>query len=391
MTRPRTLRQRVVLAFCGMTAAACLLFGGLSFLFAYVVEDQIFAALLENEAAHLTGGAAQPRLPFVTLHRQWSEVPAEVREGGSPDAREVGGGEGRHYHVLRVALPEGDAWLVAEVSSLLVVRRLRGRLLSILIQATGIVLLGSLVIAALVASRSVRQLTSLVDAVERNRVSSAEVTDHEVRVLARALEDALARVETLLQREKAFVGDVSHELRTPVAVIRGAAELLERRELDPAAASQVRRIRDAAQSGEEIIELLLALAREETAEEERTSIPLLAVTEKLILRQSQLHEYGDAEVTLEIDPQTRVVAPRTAVEVVLSNLIVNALRHAGGAVVITGDESAVTVRDGGRGIETVGRRRGIGLNLVRRLCDVCGFTLNIESSENGTTATVTFV
>jgi two-component sensor histidine kinase len=60
-------------------------------------------------------------------------------------------------------------------------------------------------------------------------------------------------------------------------------------------------------------------------------------------------------------------------------------------VVITGDESAVTIRDGGRGIETVGRKRGIGLNLVRRLCDVCGFSLNIESSESGTTATVTFV
>lgn len=388
--RARTVRRRVVLAFCGVTAAACLVFGALSFVLVYVVEDEFFAALLANEAAHVAGGAARPRLPFVTLHRDWSGVPAEVRAGGTPRAREVAGRDGRHYHVRRVTLDGRDAWLVAEVSSLLVVRRMRATLLTVLIPATAAVLLASLAVATLVARRSVRQLTSLVEAVEQNRVSSASVTDHEVRVLATALEESLARVHALLQREQSFVGDVSHELRTPVAVIRGAAELLERRELDPTAAAQVRRIRDAARSGEEIIELLLALAREETAHEEPSSIPLLALAEKLVLRHAGLPGQTGAEVAVDIAPQTRVVAPRTAVEAVLSNLISNALRHGGGAVAVTGDERAVMVRDRGRGVDGDGGRRGIGLNLVRRLCGVCGFGLTIESSEHGTTATVRF-
>lgn len=87
--RTRTLRQRVVLALCGVTAAVCLLFGALSFVFVYVVEDEFFAALLANEAAHVAAGAAQPRLPFVTLHRDWNDVPAEVRAAGTPRSREV--------------------------------------------------------------------------------------------------------------------------------------------------------------------------------------------------------------------------------------------------------------------------------------------------------------
>lgn len=390
MTRVRTLRRRVVVALCAVTASVCVLFGALSFVFVYVVEDEFFAALLANEAAHVEREGDPPRLPFVTLHHHWHDVPAEVRAGGTPGAREVAGRDGRHYHLRRVVLRDGEAWLVAEVSALLVVRRMRPTLLTILIPAMAGVLLASSLVAALVARRSVRQLTTLVDAVQQNRVSAANVTDHEVRVLATALEDALARVHALLQREKAFVGDVSHELRTPVAVIRGAAELLERRELDPTAAAQVRRIRDAARSSEEIIELLLALAREETAHEERTAIPLLALVEKLVLRHRELLGRPDASIAIDVAPQTRIVAPRTAVEVVLSNLIANALRHGGGAIAITGDEASIAVRDGGRGLEGDGSRRGIGLNLVRRLCDVCRFALAIDSSEKGTVATIHF-
>jgi signal transduction histidine kinase len=382
MTRARTLRRRVVVAMVAFTATVCMLYGALAFLFVYVVEDEFFAALLENEAAHVsTDPAARPRLPFVTLYRDWNDVPAEVRMGGTPRSREIAGRDGRHYHVRRIALADGEAWLVAEVSSLLVVRPMRAELLTILLPATALVLLGSSLVAWLVARRSVRQLTSLVDAVQQNRLPfDRELTDGEVRVLADALEEALGRVHALLQREKAFVGDVSHELRTPVAIIRGAAELLERRELDATAAAQVRRIRDAARSSEEIIALLLALAREETAAEARTPIALLGLVEKLVLRH-------DAAVEIDIAPRTRIVAPPTAAEIVISNLLANALHHGGGVVHISGDERSITIRDRGRGFADADRR-GLGLQLVRRLCEVCGFALTIESSETGTTATL---
>lgn len=376
-----TLRRRILLAVVTFTASVCLLYGALAFLFVYVVEDEFFAALLENEAAHVSTDG-RPRLPFVTLYRDWNDVPAEVRLGGTPRSREIAGRDGRHYHVRRIALADGDAWLVAEVSSLLVVRPMRAELLTILLPATALVLLCSSLLAWFVARRSVRQLTSLVDAVQQQQLPfNRSFSDHEVRVLADALEDALARVHTLLQREKAFVGDVSHELRTPVAIIRGAAELLERRELDATAAAQVRRIREAARSSEEIIALLLALAREETAAEERIAIPLLALVEKLVLR----HE---ADVEIDISPRTRIVAPPTAVEIVLSNLLANALRHGGGVVRISGDERSITIRDHGPGLASADPR-GLGLQLVRRLCDVCGFTLTLTSSESGTTAVVT--
>ena len=390
MTRPRTLRRRVVVAMVSFTASVCLIFSVLSFVFAYVVEDEFFAALLANEAAHIAQGGMKPQLPFVALYRAWGDVPEEVRNGGRPGSREIAGREGRHYHLRRVQLAGGDVWLVAEVSSLLVVRPMRAELLTILLPATLILLLAGSVIAGFVARRSVRQLSSLVEAVHRNAVSSASITDQEVRVLAEALEAALARVHALLVREKAFTGDVSHELRTPLAVIRGAAELLERRELDAPASAQVRRIRDATRSSEEIVEMLLALAREETPREEKALIPLLALTERLVLRHRELLPSADAEVDIDIAPQTRILAVPTAAEVVISNLISNAMRHGAPTIGIKGDETSIAVSDRGHGLDSTISHRGIGLNLVRRLCDICGFKLVIESSQRGTTAKVSF-
>jgi signal transduction histidine kinase len=273
---------------------------------------------------------------------------------------------------------------------------MRGTLLAILLPATAVVLLLGAAVAGLVARRSVRQLTELASEVERSDASpppelGLNATDHEVRVLATALRDAFERAHSLLEREKAFVGDVSHELRTPTAVIRGAAELLDRRELDSTARAQVGRILDAVRSSEEIIGLLLALARQETAHEAAAPIPLLALVETLVVRHRELLGRANVNVRVDIAPQMQVIAPAAASEVVISNLITNSLRHGGETITITGSDRSLEIHDNGGGLATAGSdARGIGLNLVRRLCHVCGFALTLESTAKGTTATVTF-
>lgn len=409
MSRNPTMRRRVVASLVLLSVAICLVYGSLAFVFVYSVEDEFFSSLLEVEAEQIlreesAGRDAHPRLPFITRHDGWESVPPDLRTGASsPDAREVSGDDGRHYHIHRVALPGGDVWLVAEVGSLLVVRPMRTTLLKILIAATALILVFSTVVAILIARRIVAQLTALVEVVERPTPPfphhfSRGVTDYEVRVLADALEAAFTRVESLLEREQAFVGDVSHELRTPLAIIRGAAELLAAGELAPTARAQLARILDAAGSSEEIIQLMLALAREETAHEEVVEIPLLSFVEKLILRHRDLAGREDIEISVDIAPHLRVLAPRAAAEVIISNLIANALRHGGGSVEIHVKDRTLEVRNGGRADVTAefgqGPTRsspaGIGLNLVRRLCAASGLTLTFESSASGTTALVQF-
>ncbi len=407
MSGNSSMRRRVVTSLVILAAAICLVYSSLAFMFVYVVEDRFFSSLLEVEAEHMrreqmAGRDALPRLPFITRYDAWESVPPEVRtRAESSGAREVSGEDGRHYHLRRVAFPEGDVWLVAEVGSLLIVRPLRTTLLKILIPATALILLCSVIVAILIARRTVGQLTTLVEGVERRSLPlpkdfSRGITDHELRVLADALEASFTRVQSLLEREKAFVGDVSHELRTPLAVIRGAAELLAAGELAPAARAQLGRILDAAGSSEEIIELMLALAREESVHEEAAELPMLAFVETLLLRHRHLAGRGDIEISVDISPQMRVLAPRAAAEVIISNLITNALRHGERSVEISGKERTLLVRNGGKdslhGADGPMLRpsAGIGLNLVRRLCEASGLELSFESSAESTSASVEF-
>jgi signal transduction histidine kinase len=74
--------------------------------------------------------------------------------------------------------------------------------------------------------------------------------------------DYLERNERFVERERAFISTASHELRTPIAVITGAAELaLEQPGLPPRARQQLLRVCSTASSMEQLIQLMLVLAR----------------------------------------------------------------------------------------------------------------------------------
>jgi signal transduction histidine kinase len=95
---------------------------------------------------------------------------------------------------------------------------------------------------------------------------------------------------------------------------------------------------------------------------------------------------------VDIPSQMRIVAPTVATDVVLSNLIGNALRHGGGTPIFIGGRGrTISVRNGRRmDDQNRAQRPGIGLNLVRRLCVACGFDLSVVTSEIGTTAEISF-
>ena len=85
----------------------------------------------------------------------------------------------------------------------------------------------------------------------------------EMLVIANALNDYLARNERYVDRERQFIATSSHELRTPMAVIAGAAELaLDGEPVPEGARRQIERILRTARGVEQLIALLLVLARD---------------------------------------------------------------------------------------------------------------------------------
>ncbi len=421
--RATSLRRRIVTAFLATVAVTCLLFGSFGFVIAYAVEDSLFEDTLRDEIAFQQAHwernqtFSRPARDYLALYRTPQQFPSDLRVpfARAPRQREYFGTEGRYYHVARFNLPRGDgpAFAVAEVSRHLVVRPIRGEILRFLGAWSLAILAIAGGIGYWLAARATAPLTRLAAALEGSRhgeiphVAAADFPNNEIGILARSLEQAFDRIRAFVERESAFTRDVSHELRTPLAVIRSSAELVEARdELAPPAKLPMRRIATAARDMERTIDLLLALAREERAEGTQERVELLPLVEAALLDASDRFDGGNHQVEIAIPADASVIANRTGLSLILVNLIGNSFRHAReGRLSIALNKSRLSIVDDGPGIandivaaageaftkgdDSAGY--GLGLGIVRRLCERDAVTFGIETSgADGTAVNLDF-
>lgn len=412
-----SLRRRIIASFLAVTTAACLLFGFFSFLFAYVIEDSLFDDALSEEITHQKaywrqhGALDRPARDYVELYRDPAAFPPDLRGqyGTESDRGEYSGESGRHYHVRKFELPgSGEtAYLVAEVSGHLVVRPLREEMLAFLIVWMAGLLLATGLLGYWLANRATEPLTRLAGILSGTaadqipRVSAQEFPANEIGLLAATLEQAFDRIRAFVEREGRFTRDASHELRTPLAVIRSAAELIEtQRNLPLEISRPMRRISDAAREMEHTIALLLLLAREENSTPQPENVPLLPLVESAVLRASERFDGASQSVSIDVEEYRIVRVNPTAAAIVLDNLVANAFQHSrGGKISIQAQGDELVIADTGPGIpdsvsgmiyqpfakgeDSAGH--GLGLSIVRRLCDRNGIALALECSASGGT------
>src|SRR5690606_12614125 len=115
--------------------------------------------------------------------------------------------------------------------------------------------------------RPLRRLAQRIGAMQpeqrTERIELEPGAGSELVVIADAFNGYLQRNAEFVERERTFINTASHELRTPVAVINGAAELALQATADPATMQrQLQRIQRSAKEMEQLIVLLLALAKD---------------------------------------------------------------------------------------------------------------------------------
>jgi signal transduction histidine kinase len=213
----------------------------------------------------------------------------------------------------------------------------------------------------------------------------------EVRSLAAAFNDMVARVAQLLRSQREFVDDASHELRTPLTALRLRLENLER-DVAAGGKSELEGALHEVERLSAMVGSLLALARAdaEPVASERLDVNCL-IAERVEAWSALATERG---VHLVAEPAPQVVARATGARIaqVLDNLIDNALDvSAPGAAIRIGARAAdgwveLRVRDEGPGLAEEERRRafdrfwrsgdgegtGLGLAIVRTLVHADG-------------------
>lgn len=229
----------------------------------------------------------------------------------------------------------------------------------------------------------------------------------ELGELAYAFEQSLHRLAAFIARERAFTADVSHELRTPLAVIRGAAEVLLADEgRSEKERQRLERIERAVVDMSDLTTALLAMARERD-ESGREPVDMAHLIQETLDKHRYLLASRPVEVVLDIQSRPNLAVDRNLLGILLANLIRNSFTYTErGTVRLILEDERLSVSDTGLGIpsEALGKvflrlykgrtsqGAGIGLSLVKKICDRYGWEITLDSEEGkGTEAVLKFV
>ncbi|TAJ55012.1 MAG: HAMP domain-containing histidine kinase [Nevskiaceae bacterium] len=399
------LRRRLASTLVSLSLLSALLLG-LGFLVVErYIEHATLSDLLERELRSFVGAGTVPEPNEVLGEALRYYRPAL---GGAPPPTVVWAlapglhadvvyEERPHYVLVRRLAPGDTAYLsysdraLSAREQLLWLTLLAGMLLTALL---GWWLSGRL------AQQTLAPLDGLVadlrglDPEQRGARLPAAAHDSELAVITEALNSHMARVDELVERERAFAASASHELRTPLAVILGAAEILDAGQPPPP--PPVARILRSARSALQDLDALLWLSRTD-AVPVAEALPLHERLPALCAAQLDI-----SAVDWQLQPCT-VVAPAGAVTVIVSNLLRNSLRavaQAGrqqpGAVRVRLDSLGLVVDDDGPGIppeelpqvfapRSRGRDggTGMGLYIAATLAQRLRWRLSLENRPEG--------
>jgi signal transduction histidine kinase len=252
------------------------------------------------------------------------------------------------------------------------------------------------------AGRMLHQLEKITRGLQRD--DSAPLNepglDHEVALLADALDQYRTRNRELLAREQEFTANVSHELRTPLTRIRTSAELLtEDAALSGRTKDRAVRIVTAVDAMEARLRGLLFLARE-IALDERRPLELKKYVEASATQVRPACKAAGVRLDIDIPEQAEVEADPALLQLLLDNLIGNAARYTPqGSIAIAWRDGELTVTDTGVGIPAehlahvfdrhyraseLPGGTGLGLSIVKRVCEAHGWECAIGNVEEGT-------
>jgi signal transduction histidine kinase len=296
-------------------------------------------------------------------------------------------------------------------------------LILVLIIAFPLVLIVLYVASSLAASKAIEPVHELIrtasgisDANIGTRLQLPDRHD-ELYKLTGTINDLLTRIESSMLQQKQFTSDASHEIRTPLSAIRGTLEVLIRKPREPQVYEEkIAGIIQQVDRLDHLLEQLLQLARVESgvAIAKSETIMLRKVIDAMWDKWNEAAAVKNIKLHVDVDDDTAVTADRLYLELMLDNLVINALKYGReeGNVFIhwKEDQKTLTVRDDGHGISaehlpnlfnrfyradearsSAVKGTGLGLAIVKKLADLQHIALHAESiPSEGSTFTLRF-
>lgn len=388
-----TIKHRLFITFGSLAAFICLLFTGVTWLFAAVTEDEVLKHLIATEAEYIlqeydkTNQLKQPRADYMQLYNASLVLPEEMLQGYMSNTYEkefyV---HGDNYHIDVFNTPDGEEFYITlNASKLEGLSTLNNMIWSFLLAVSGIVLVLSLLSAWLLSNRSAKPLQQLSRQIEQHEFNEALPSlpvqrRDEIGTLSRAFTSALQRISTLLEREREFTRDVSHELRTPMTQIKNTIQLSRQQPLNT---NEIEVIEHASNELEQTVDVLLALARQENLQ--FSQIKLAPILEKCVLKIFSIHPDVTFNVDIRIDDQFSVYGNKHLVSLLCQNLINNAFYHSkSSTMVIKAQANFISFENALNGQQAKPLYQGLGHGhyLVKRIVEEMSWSVETKKLNN---------
>lgn len=266
-----------------------------------------------------------------------------------------------------------------------------------------VVLAGAAVVGlglARFVTRPLHRLEKAADAVGEGQLDARAPEGEgppEVRSLAVAFNETVAKLSRLLRSQQEFVADASHELRTPLTALRLRLECLPSSPDRDAALHEADRLRA-------LVDGLLTLARADAGAESSAVVDATVLMRERIEAWQPLADEHGVGLVAELDGPLQVRAAPGRLTQVLDNLLANALEAspAGGTVTVSAQVAPPWVElhlcDEGPGLAPEQRARafdrfwragsggggsGLGLAIVKRLVAADEGEVALDETEGG--------
>ncbi len=268
----------------------------------------------------------------------------------------------------------------------------------------------------LVIGRGLRPLQALGQQVTLREPANLSALDasevpREVAPLVNSLNLLFSRVAASIENERRFTADAAHELRTPLAALRVQAEVARGATSDAERQHALTQVIAACDRAARLVQQMLALARTETGQVRGRVCELGALARRVVAELAPYALAHQVEIALEESGAVEVIGDADLLELMLRNLLDNAVRHGAGPVRVAlrrapgGPE--IEVEDQGAGVAATDRVRlgqrffrpvesgsgcGLGLSIVLRIAALHSAAVRFAdgSGNRGLRVTVTF-